>query len=240
MIQQTYEEFIQNILKTRGRFACGEEYHERHHIKPKCIGGTNDENNLIDLYAREHFEAHRLLALENPDSDGLTYSWWMMAHGKNQDRITHIVTAEEYEEARVALSRSKRGGSLSEETRNKISEAKMGEKNANYGKSCPEEIKKKISIANKGKHCISEEEKERLRQLNKGGNAPNARKVIRLCDNKIYLCAKDAAKENGINYKTFTRHCRQHKDFMYYDECVAIVQTNYTDIQLDKIDCLTG
>ena len=55
-----YEEFINNILNNRGRFACGDEYHERHHIIPRCIGGTDDYNNLIDLYAKEHFEAHRL------------------------------------------------------------------------------------------------------------------------------------------------------------------------------------
>ena len=86
----TYEEFIQNILDTRGRFACGDEYHERHHIIPKCMGGTNDKDNLIDLYAREHFEAHRLLALENPENEKLIYAWHMMAvvKDKNQDRYT--------------------------------------------------------------------------------------------------------------------------------------------------------
>ena len=234
MKQQTYEEFIENILKTRGRFACGEGYHERHHIIPKCIGGTNDEENLIALFAREHFEAHRLLALENPDNNRLTYSWWMMAHGKNQDRITHLVTVEEYEEARIAFSKSKKGVHLSKETRNKISEAKMGEKNASYGKPCPEETKKKISIANKGKHWLSEETKEKLRQIHKGGNSSRAKKVVRLCDNKIYSCAKNAAEENNINYKTFTEYCRQHKDFMYYDEWMFIVQANCIN------NCLTG
>ena len=47
--ENTYEEFIQNILKTRGRFECGDEYHERHHIVPKCMGGTDEEDNLIDF-----------------------------------------------------------------------------------------------------------------------------------------------------------------------------------------------
>lgn len=42
-MEVTYQEFINNILNTRRRFACGEEYYERHHIRPKCIGGTNDE-----------------------------------------------------------------------------------------------------------------------------------------------------------------------------------------------------
>ena len=73
--ENTYEEFIQNILKTRGRFECGDEYHERHHIVPKCMGGTDEEDNLIDLFAREHFMAHKLLALENRDNDKLVYAW---------------------------------------------------------------------------------------------------------------------------------------------------------------------
>lgn len=55
----TYIEFINNILDTRGRFSCGDEYHERHHITPRCMGGTDDNDNLIDLFAREHFEAHK-------------------------------------------------------------------------------------------------------------------------------------------------------------------------------------
>lgn len=97
----TYKEFIDNILRTRGRFNCESEYHERHHITPRCIGGTDDEENLIDLFAREHFVAHKLLALENPSNQGLQYAWWMMSHGvvnKEQDR--YICTELEYEEAR--------------------------------------------------------------------------------------------------------------------------------------------
>ena len=61
----TYDEFIQNILDNRGRFNCGDEYCERHHMLPKCMGGTDDKNNLIDLFAKEHFEVHRLLAMDN-------------------------------------------------------------------------------------------------------------------------------------------------------------------------------
>ena len=220
MIQQTDEEFINNILETRGRFNVPDnQYCERHHIIPRCMNGTDNKDNLIDLYAREHFEAHRLLALEYPHNKKLVYAWWCMSNGLEAETQEHYKLApEEYEEARIALSEAKTGIPLSKETRDKISESKIGEKNANYGKPCFEEVKKKISIANKGKHYVSEEVKEKLRQIYKGSNSPRARKVIRLCDNKIYLCAKNAAEDNNINYKTFTRHCRQHKDFMYYDE----------------------
>ena len=70
----TYKDFIQNILNIRGRFACGKEYHERHHIIPKCLDGTDEEDNLIDLFAKEHYEAHKLLALENPEVYSLQYA----------------------------------------------------------------------------------------------------------------------------------------------------------------------
>ena len=75
----TYQEFIDNILKTRGQFSCGDEYHGRHHILPRCKGGTDNKENLIDLFAKEHFEAHRLLALENPNDSKLVFAWWSMA-----------------------------------------------------------------------------------------------------------------------------------------------------------------
>ena len=101
---ETYEEFINNILETRGRFSCGEKYHERHHIVPKSCGGTNDEDNLIDLYAREHFEAHKLLALENPDVDSLVYAWWNMSHMNKANGRSYEISSEEYEEAKIAFS----------------------------------------------------------------------------------------------------------------------------------------
>lgn len=36
-------------------------YFERHHIIPRCCGGTNDDDNLVNLTAKEHYVAHHLL-----------------------------------------------------------------------------------------------------------------------------------------------------------------------------------
>ena len=126
-MNKTYDEFINEILSNRGRFACGNEYHERHHIVPKCMGGSNDEDNLIDLFAREHFEAHRLLGLENPGSDELVYAWACMAWVKseNQDRVK--ITPEEYEEVRKKYSEM-------------LSQRYVGENNPMYGVSPKERM----------------------------------------------------------------------------------------------------
>lgn len=127
----TYQAFIDNILQTRGRFNCGDEYHERHHIVPKCLGGTNDEDNLIDLFAREHFEAHRLLALEHPEQHSLQYAWFMMSNCNTAPtNHRYMVTAQEYEEAKKSYSRvvslDRKGMKFSEQHRKNISKAQKG------------------------------------------------------------------------------------------------------------------
>lgn len=157
----TYEEFIQNILDTRGRFNCGDEYHETHHIVPKCMGGTNDKENLIDLFAREHFIAHKLLAEENPDNSKLIFAWWSMSMKNNNEYERYELTPEEYEEVRIAMCKVSSESQLgdknhmygkhhSEETKRKLSELNKGKNNPFYGKKHSDESKKKISNKRKG------------------------------------------------------------------------------------------
>lgn len=215
----TYEEFIENILNTRGRFGCGEEYHERHHILPTCLGGNNDKDNLIDLFAREHFMAHKLLSEENPNNDKLTYAYWMMAHIGRVE-----VTEEEYEKARIACSKA-------------FSEARqgwyMGENNPNYGnywteeqkqhmrevkRSIPQDIRDKMSTSQKqrlsapennpmyGKHH-SEEAKQKI------GEASRNRK------REVYQKMSQKAKERykNINSSSFNPVLRLTLDDILVD-----------------------
>lgn len=193
----TYEEFINNILETRGRFECGEEYHERHHIVPKCMGGSNDEENLIDLFAREHFEAHRLLAIENPENSKLTYAWWCMCSFPGYSKNREEVTAEEYEEARIVFLKNF-----------------SGEKSTWYGRHHTEEAKQKIREAKKGKYC-SEETKQKIKQNHadvRGTNNPRAKRVIQydLSGNliKVWDYIKQASEELGIHKECIAACCR--------------------------------
>ena len=145
----TYQEFIDSIIKTRGHFGCGEEYHERHHIVPKCMGGSNDEENLIDLFAREHFDAHRLLALENPTEEGLIRAWYLMSHVKNQYEQRVEITKEEYEEARIAFAELMREKMTGE---GNPMYGRTGELSPLYGCSPSESHRAKISKTLTGKY----------------------------------------------------------------------------------------
>lgn len=60
-------------------------YTELHHIVPRCLGGTNVNDNLVRLTAREHFIAHRLLAKIHPDIKELTLALVLMIRGRGRD-----------------------------------------------------------------------------------------------------------------------------------------------------------
>lgn len=50
----------------------------KHHIVPRCMGGSDDPSNLIELTYAEHVEAHRLLCEGNPDHFGLRFAYLNM------------------------------------------------------------------------------------------------------------------------------------------------------------------
>lgn len=156
-----YKDFINDIINIRGRHGCGKEYHERHHIVPKCIGGTNEKENLVDLYAKEHFIAHKLLAKENPDNMGLQRAWFLMSYISREDIKRYKCTQEEYEEARIAFSNSQKG------EKNFM----YGKTGYNYGKHLSEETKKKISESRKG-FKMSKETRQKISQANMGEKNP--------------------------------------------------------------------
>lgn len=84
--------------------------YEHHHIIPRCMGGTDDAENIVDLTLREHFVAHQLLTKMYPEHDGLKYSAWMMcacrthSTSKKYDwirRLRNVVSDQEIIDASV-------------------------------------------------------------------------------------------------------------------------------------------
>lgn len=209
----TYKEFIDSILETRGRFACGDEYHERHHITPKCIGGTNNEENLIDLFAREHFEAHRLLALENPENEKLIFAWNMMSHCHKKNNQRYQLTPEEYEEARKAFAKSI---SQLHKKRNEIKRQK------NIENKCPQmillpEARKETKVLFKVNRTVSVETKKKLSERKTGAKNHQARKILQYDLDGNYIkewsCIQAAADELVIHRNMINRCCQ--KDELY-------------------------
>jgi hypothetical protein len=111
-------------------------YKERHHILPKCLGGTDDKFNLVDLTPGEHYLAHQLLVKIHPDSSKLVYAAMNMARIANSPgRVTNKL----FGWLRERHSSFMKGRKLSENHLAAIKKPKS------------EEHKRKIGIANKGK-----------------------------------------------------------------------------------------
>jgi len=150
----TYNEFIQNIIDTRGQWSDEVKNSprgcERHHIIPRCIGGEGDRRkkhpNIIWLYPSEHYIAHKLLALENPDNFKLVSAWNFMYNCV--DRITDeekVITAEEYETLRNAFNENLRRIERSTEWRKNIGESNRRREH-NYGEAISVTKKKNNAI----------------------------------------------------------------------------------------------
>lgn len=128
------------------------EYKETHHIIPRCMGGSDDKENLVELTGREHFIAHWLLC-KIYDTPGLKKAFGLMClTGKNR---SYKISSQLYELGRRRLSEAAVGREVSIETREKISRALKGRKFtkehlARMRKPKTEEAKKNIAAAKVG------------------------------------------------------------------------------------------
>ena len=65
---------IYNELIERAIVRVPDGYIERHHIIPRCLGGSDEQSNLVALYPEEHFLAHVLLVKLYPKERNLIYA----------------------------------------------------------------------------------------------------------------------------------------------------------------------
>ena len=120
-------------------------YTEKHHILPKCLGGNNDECNIVELTAREHFLCHMLLCEIYPNENKLRHALFLMAIGKQKTKEkTYVISSRMYERLKTEYSQMLTGKKQSQETRDKKSKAMKG-------KNVSNETKQKISETNSGR-----------------------------------------------------------------------------------------
>ena len=135
-------------------------YYEKHHIIPKCMGGSDERSNLVYLTAEEHWLAHLLLVKMNPGVFKLVYACQAMSmSGKNNPgRVTNKLFGWIRRAYSEASSKSQKGKIVSTETREKISKALKGrpavhQQGENNVAKRPE-VARKISESNAGKKAV--------------------------------------------------------------------------------------
>ncbi len=78
-----------NKLIERARDRQINGYFEKHHVIPKCMGGSNDKNNIVKLTAAEHYLAHLLLINIYPHVKKLISAVFLMTGSTNNGSERH-------------------------------------------------------------------------------------------------------------------------------------------------------
>jgi len=133
-----------NILIERGKDRILEKSYEKHHIIPKCMGGSNNKENIVNLTPEEHFVAHQLLVRIYPNHTKLIYAAHMMgntrinnkSYGWIRRKFSELLIDKERSFIRNAkISISKKGILKTEETKARMRKSKTKEHAANIKKS---------------------------------------------------------------------------------------------------------
>lgn len=148
-------------LINRAKARILEGYVEKHHILPKCLGGTDDINNLVLLTPEEHFVAHQLLVKMYPDNAKLIYAARMMCVGSKNHKRNNKLYAWLKRKYYIAKKNTKRKKYVMKKPR----KVRAKETQPRKKRILTEEHKAKISSSGKGR-LHSAETKEKIRQSN--------------------------------------------------------------------------
>jgi len=104
------------LLIERAKLRNIKDYTERHHIIPRCLGGSNAVDNLVNLTPEEHYLAHQLLVKIHPNNKKLLHAAMMMTESSYQNRNNKL-----YGWLRKRYSKQRKRDTI-------------GDKNPNFGK----------------------------------------------------------------------------------------------------------
>lgn len=201
------------IFRAQVREVSG--YTERHHIIPKCMGGSNKKENIAKLTSEEHFVAHQLLMKMYPNNRYLVLAVKMMTvtgdkvvrnnkmYGWLKKKFVEVMSNQIFSDAtRKKMSDNAKNRKFSEETRKKMSIKSSGNKHA-LGHKHTLESKEKISTA--GKRPCKEETKIKIGLANRGRKLPpisetTRQKLSNSANGRIYekVVCNHCNKEGGI------------------------------------------
>lgn len=101
---------IYNQIIERAKTRQNTGYVEKHHIIPKCLGGSDTKENLVELTAREHFICHMLLCEIYPSNIDLSYALFLMSINKNKkDQGRYKVSSRTYDRIKTEWNKFSKG-----------------------------------------------------------------------------------------------------------------------------------
>jgi len=193
-------QIIHDAIIERAKTRKLEGYKEKHHIIPRCLGGTNDKLNLVELTAREHYIVHKLLCELYPNNDKLHYALWRMMNPQTKNhKRSYNISSREYQNRRKIHQEKIRNIGLLNKGQIITDDHKERIRLARKLQVITDETKQKISNSLKGRKKLpfTSEHKENIRQsmLGKNKGKPKPSRTAEHCNN-ISLAHKNRIKLN--------------------------------------------
>ena len=136
-----YQKIYNNLINRAAR-RISEGYVEKHHIVPRCLGGTDAKENIISLYPEEHYLAHQLLVKIHPNNYKLIRAAHMMTVNSKHTRRSN-----------KSFGWLRRANALAMSVSMKEYQKENGHPKGMLGKTLTAEHKKAISLVSKGVPC---------------------------------------------------------------------------------------
>lgn len=210
-ISNKYKKWYDAIIIAAQTRGAVDGYNENHHIVPQCLGGTNEQCNLVTLTAKEHFICHMLLPrfTTGDAKKRMWYSAHLMAQVSRDYQDRYKPSARTYEMLKIKFSEvhSDRltGRRLTDDHRRKISEGGKGRvsspetiekrRAACTGQQRTAEQKERMSLAQKGRPAKVRSDEEKAIISQKISAALSGRKVS--TEHKAKLSAALLGKKTG-------------------------------------------
>ena len=194
-----------------------EGYIEKHHIVPKCMGGLDVKENIVELTAREHFLCHMLLCEIYPQEYKLKHALFLMAIGKQKVKEkTYVIGSRVYERLKEEYSTMLTGKKQSQDTKNKKSKSMLSVWDGKTKEEMSEIGQKRWNTRRKnGTDKIQPEHAEKISQSLKGRKITWDRKrnkIIVQYDSdgniiKEYESQNQASRETNISQSDISSCC---------------------------------
>lgn len=153
--QRIYDEFISDRLNKQDSIVG---YYEKHHIKPKTLGGDNSKDNIIKLKAQDHYFAHLLLAKIH--GGNMWRAHWMMSNSKKYKSSRIMYEASKIEQSKYAGTLAKKYNTGRDKTKEEISKIRDGLKR--YYQKNPARKGFKRNLSEQQRALMSIASKERI------------------------------------------------------------------------------
>ena len=100
-LENKYTKWYFNIIRNANPTT---RYVEKHHIIPRCIGGSNHRENIVSLTAREHFVCHLLLTKMTTGKVKQAMCWAVGKFAQVNKNQQRNFTSWEYQKIRENIS----------------------------------------------------------------------------------------------------------------------------------------